>query len=195
MLEVIIRYLDALGAGGLFIAVFIEAMGLPFPGGIMVILAGVLSSQGKLPAMLAFGAAVAGFSFGAVTAFYLGRYVGKPVIERYGKYVHITPQAFDQAQMWMKRSAAAFILAGRFIPLVSNLTPYMAGVSRLGWGRFLIYNTIFALVWSAFNIYLGMFFGHNWQRIAASSQSKIAAAAVAVLVLYFFIRYKFFKHR
>lgn len=195
MLETIVDYLDSLGAGGLLVAVFIEALGLPFPGGIMVILAGVLVSQGKIPFMLAFGATVIGFTFGASTAFYLGKYVGEPVIERYGRYLHITPQSFNKAQLWMEQSSAAFILVGRFIPMISNLTPYMAGMSKLSWSRFLFYNTIFAIAWSGFNISLGLFFGRNWKELASESQSIFPFIALGILILYLFLKYRFFRRR
>jgi len=195
MLEMIIDYLGTLGAGGLLIGVFIEALGLPFPGGIMVILAGVLASHGKIPLALAFGATVTGFTLGACTAFYLGKNVGEPVIERYGKYLHITPQTFEKAQIWIEQSSAAFILIGRFIPMVSNLTPYMAGISKLSWGRFLFYNSIFVFAWTTFNISLGLFFGHNWEHLTSMNQSKLPVAALGILIFYFTLKYKLARRR
>jgi membrane protein DedA with SNARE-associated domain len=189
MLDIIVDYLGTLGVGGLLVAVYIEALGLPFPGGIMVILAGVLAGQGKIGLGPVIGATVLGFSLGASTAFYLGKNVGEPLMERYGSYLHITPDSFCQAQRWLEQSSAAFILIGRFIPMVSNLTPYIAGMSHLTWHKFLFYNSIFVLLWSGFHISLGLFFGHNWQHLVAETQSKLLFIAPGLLILYMIIKY------
>ena len=98
MREMMLHYLSTLGIVGLLFAIFIESMGVPFPGGIMVIFAGFLVGQGRLNLYYALAAAVLGFVLGSAAAFYLGRYVGEPFIKRCGKYLHISSQDFNQAQ-------------------------------------------------------------------------------------------------
>ncbi len=195
LLNMIVDYLGTLGAGGLLAAVFIEALGLPFPGGLMVILAGVLAGQGKIPLALVIGATVAGFTLGACTSFYLGKNVGEPIIERYSRFLHISDESFNRAQKWMEQSSAAFIVVGRFIPMVSNLTPFMAGISHLSWGKFIFYNSIFVVIWSGFHISLGLFFGRNWEHLAAEAQGKIPFVALAIVIIYLAIKYHYLNRR
>ncbi|OAT85542.1 hypothetical protein A6M21_05930 [Desulfotomaculum copahuensis] len=187
------HYLGALGAGGILAGTIIEAMGIPFPGGVMVIIAGFLVDQDRLNFYHVLLAAVGGFDLGALIAYLIGRRVGEPFFQRYGNYLHITPQKFERAQSWLTRSAAAFIIVGRFVPMISNLTPYMAGVSKLSPARFLFYNSIFAVIWASFNLAVGIVFGQNWERISRLTRSWLPLGAAVLLLLY--LVYLYLRHQ
>lgn len=197
MQDLIVEYLSALGLGGLLVGVFIEAMGLPFPGGIMVILTGFLIHQGRLEFSSALAATLSGYTAGSLTAYYIGRHLGQPFFVRCGKFLHVSPERFEQTMALLDRSAPAFIVFGRFLPGLSNLTPYMAGISRIGAGYFLFYNSIFALGWGSLYLLLGMFFGHNYQIIAGYLNSKLPLVGLGLLGMYFVYLYikKFLKRK
>lgn len=125
----VMHYLGTLGAGGLLLGAIVEALGIPFPGELMIVLAGFLVNQGRLDFYGVLVAAVLGFNLGATVAYFIGRYVGEPFFVRYGRYLRVTPKRFEKAQTWLSRSVPAFIILGRFVPMVSNLTPYIAGMS------------------------------------------------------------------
>ncbi|SHF42916.1 membrane protein DedA, SNARE-associated domain [Desulfofundulus australicus DSM 11792] len=197
MKDWVLDYLGALGAGGLFLGLIVEALGIPFPGGLMTLLAGILVNQGKLDLFHIMAAAVLGFNVGATVAYTIGRCIGEPFFLRYGKYLLVTPDKFDQARSWVYRSAPAFIIFGRFVPMISNLTPYLAGISRLPFLQFLIYNFLFALSWVSINLGIGIFFGHHWESIFSLIQSRLPLLAAGVLVvclLYIVIKQKV-QHR
>lgn len=192
----IVNYLTALGLGGLLVGLFIEAMGLPFPGGIMVVLAGFLVNQGRLDFLSALTATLSGYTAGSFTAYLIGRNLGQPFFVWCGKYLRITPERFEQTQTWLDRSAPAFIIFGRFLPGVSNLTPYMAGISRIGAGYFLFYNTLFTLGWGLLYLLLGMFFGHNYQLISGYLNSGLPLVGFGLLGAYLiYVYYKKSKKR
>lgn len=197
MLDLIAGYLSTLGLGGLLAGVFIEAMGLPFPGGIMVIITGFLVNQGRLNFSSALAATLCGYTLGSLTAYFIGRNLGRPFFVRCGKILHVSPERFDQTQALLDRSAPAFIIFGRFLPGLSNLTPYMAGVSRIGVGYFLFYNSIFTLGWGTIYLLLGMFFGHNYQVIAGYLNSKLPLVGLGLLGLYVIYLYlkKYLRRR
>jgi len=184
LLDLIAGYLSALGLSGLLVGVFIEAMGLPFPGGIMVIITGFLVNQGRLNFSSALAATLSGYTIGSLTAYFIGRNLGRPFFVRCGKLLHVSPERFDQTRAMLDRSAPAFIIFGRFLPGLSNLTPYIAGVSRIGVAYFLFYNSIFALVWGTLYLLLGVFFGHNYQFIAGYMNSKLPLVGLGFLGLY-----------
>jgi membrane protein DedA with SNARE-associated domain len=175
LLDFIVNYLTALGLSGLLAGVFIEAMGVPFPGGIMVVLTGFLVNQGKINFFSALITTLSGYTAGSFTAYLIGRNLGQPFFLWCGRYLRITPERIKQTQSWLDRSAPAFIVFGRFLPGVSNLTPYMAGVSRIGAGYFLFYNTLFTLGWGGLYLLLGMFFGHNYRQGPAHAGTGGAA--------------------
>lgn len=182
MREWVMSYLGTLGAGGLLLGVIIEAMGIPFPGGLMVILAGFLINQGKLALFPVFIATLAGFNIGAGVAFFLGRSVGEPFLLRFSRCFRVTPGRLEQARAWLEQSSAAFIIFGRFLPLISNLTPYLAGLSGLSILKFFGYNFLFTLFWTTFNLSLGIFFGRSWGYILHFTRSWLPLVAGGVLI-------------
>lgn len=184
MLEYLSNYLDALGLGGLLGGLIIEALGFPFPGGVMIMFSGFLINQHQLNFYSVFLTALLGFNIGAIIAFFIGRYVGEPLFHRYGKYLRINQHKLEQACSWLEKSAPIFIIVGRFVPMVSNLTPYVAGVSGLKVHHFIFYNFIFTIIWVSINISVGMLFGHNWPVIAGYFKNQVPLAVLAMLVIY-----------
>ncbi len=176
--------LGELGLGGVFLGTIIEALGIPFPGGLMLVLAGVLINRGSMDYPGAVLLAVAGFNLGATAAYYVGRMAGDPLFGRLERFFKIDRQKIDRAREWMDRSAAAFILIGRFVPMASNLTPYLAGMSRLHPARFLFYNVIFAIAWANFNIALGFYFSKSLRTVLRYTEAHLPFIAGAALVLY-----------
>ena len=185
MKEMMLHYLSPLGIVGLLVAIFIESIGVPFPGGIMVIFAGFMVGQGRLNLYYALSAAVLGFILGSTAAFFLGRYVGEPFFKRCGKYLHISPRDFNQAQAKFEHSSAVLLILGRFIPGISNVSPYLAGISRLGYGRFVLYNLVFALLWGGLYLGVGIFFGHRWSYISGKLQIGLPIIAIILSVIFF----------
>ncbi len=177
-------FISELGLGGIFLGSVIEALGLPFPGAIMLIFAGVLISNGKLGYMGALLLAVIGFNLGAATAFFLGRVLGEPVLSKLQGIFKLNERKLKQSKRWMKESAVAFILLGRFVPMASNLTPYLAGISGMKTVKFLFYNTIFALLWSNFNLGLGFFFSRSLQQVMEYTQKYTPYVAAGLLIIY-----------
>lgn len=182
-------YLDTLGMGGLLGGLFIEAMGLPFPGGVMIMFSGFLILQDRLNFYTVFFLALLGFNLGAAVAFFIGRRAGNPFFDHYGKYLRVKNYDLAQARRCLERSAPVFIIAGRFVPMLSNLTPYLAGASGLKWTHFLFYNFIFTIIWVSFNISVGMLFGHNWPFIAGYLSNRLPVAALGLLAVYLAVKF------
>ncbi len=189
MSEFLTNYLDTLGLGGLLGGLFIEAMGLPFPGGVMIMFSGFLVNQDRLDFHTVFLLAVLGFNLGAALAFFIGRRVGEPLFDQYSRYLRVKNYNLEHARFWLKRSAPLFIIAGRFVPMISNMTPYLAGASGLKWSHFLFYNFVFTILWVSINISVGMLFGHNWPRIAGYLNNKLPLAVVAMVAFYIAIKF------
>lgn len=178
------QFLGHLGLVGIFLGTIIEAMGVPFPGGLMLVLAGVLVGEGRINFIAAAAMAVIGFNLGGVTAYVIGRTMGEPFFQRFERVFKINHTKLERARDWMKQSSAAFIILGRFVPMASNLTPYLAGMSRLGPVKFLIYNSIFAIGWSILYIALGYYFSQNWQALTSFIQTRLPYVAGAALLVY-----------
>jgi len=182
LFDTIAGYLSAFGLGGLLLGVFIEAMGVPFPGGVMVIITGFMVHQGKLEFLSALIAILFSYTAGSLIAYLIGKKTGRPFFIKCGRFLHISPERFEQTRSWLDHSAPAFITFGRFLPGLGNLTPYMAGITRTGLGYFLLYNSVFTVGWGSLYLLLGMFFGYNYRLITGQLNSKLPLAALGLMV-------------
>jgi len=184
--EFILEYLTAFGIGGILLSSFIEALGIPFfPGGIMVILAGFLIAKGYMTFPAALLATASGFITGSLVAYLLGAKLGGRLFERGGRWLRVTPARLDKARLYLTRLAPGFVIFGRFIPGVSNLTPYLAGVGRLRLEVFFILTAAFAVTWGTLYLSLGMFFEQNWSKVTGRLQPLLLVGAFLGLGLYF----------
>lgn len=190
MSEQILDLLTSLGLPGLFAGVFLEALGLPFPGSILVALTGFLCRQGEFNIIIAWLVALLGYLMGSITAFVLGRYVGEPFLNKWGRYLQLTPERFAKAQELLTKSAPGFIIGGRFIPTVGNLTPYIAGISSISLIKFLIFDLIHAVLWLTAFLGGGAILGQNWPRLMDTPGIKYFwVLAVVLLGLYLIKHY------
>lgn len=188
MFDQILEILSKLGLPGLFAGVFLEAIGLPFPGSVLVALAGFLSKQGQLNIVLAWLISLLGYLLGSISAFMIGRHVGEPFFKKWGKYIKLTPERFDKAQELLKKSAPAYIIGGRFVPTVGNVTPYVAGISGISMVKFIIYDMVHAALWLTIFLGAGAVLGNNWRRLADSSWFTWLALGIGILLLVYVFR-------
>lgn len=178
-MESILDCLAALGLGGVVLGTVLEALGVPFfPGAVVMILAGILVHQGTLSFPVTLGAAFTGYTTGSVLAYVVGKNVGTPFFQRYGRFLRLPPERLLQAQALPAYSVGLFVLLGRFIPGLGNLTPYLAGLTHLQMGWFLVYNSLFALGWGTVYLGVGMFFGSRWPAILAFIEPRLLGFAV-----------------
>jgi len=187
----ILEYLIAMGVAGLTLGSFVEAMGLPFPGGPLLLVAGFLANRGHWPLYQVGAGAFFGFTAGSLAAFFIGRHYGLQFIQRWGRYLKITPGRLEKTRGWLDHSAAGFIILGRFVPWVSNVTPYVAGLSRLSPGHFLFFNTIYTVMWAGLYISLGHVLGGQAQPVLDLVKKHLPLAAgllLAVWVVFFLAR-------
>lgn len=188
MTERIFEFLSNIGLPGIFVGVFLEAIGLPFPGSVLVILAGVLSKQGEFTITIAWLISLLGYLLGSISAFMLGRHIGEPFIERWGKYFSLTPERMDKAQKLLQKSAPAYIICARFLPTIGNITPYVAGLSGISTVKFLIYDMVHAMLWLTIFLGLGVVLGNEWYKILNNSWFKEIAIVVGLLILAYTFR-------
>lgn len=189
-------YLSRLGSLGLLIAIFLDAMGLPFPGGLMIVMSGFLIHRGDMGLFEVGLAIFAGYLSGAFAAYFIGAHVGQPFFDRYGRYLRVTPRRFENGRQWLKKSAPAFIILGRFIPTLGNITPYMAGLSKIKPTLFLFYSVIYVLLWGGIYITVGYVFSDSWRRVSELIGANSWIAVVLLLLVYFGYRqFKKSRHK
>lgn len=201
---------DAVGYVGVAAAVALETIVAPIPSEVILPMAGwkvsqsaadpsVLEPLTRLPwnIPLAVALATVGSVAGALVGYAIGAWGGRPVLDRYGRYVGIGAEDLDRADRWFDRWGSWAVFLGRMVPLVRTFVSYPAGISRMHLGRFLLFSTLGSLPWNAALIYAGFVVGENYPQIEAALKpfETVIYAAVVGLVLLLVARWRWRKRR
>ncbi len=195
---------DAVGYVGVAVAVALETIVAPIPSEVILPMAGWKVSQSAAdPSVvepltglawnipLAVLLATLGSLVGAVVGYYIGAWGGRPLLDRYGRYVGIGDSDLDRAERWFQRWGNAAVFFGRMVPLVRTFVSYPAGISRMPMGRFLLFSALGSLPWNAALIGAGYVVGENYAQIEAALKpfEYVIYAVVLALVAYFVVRW------
>src|SRR5215208_7106606 len=134
--------IQSLGYGGVVLLMAIESACIPLPSEIIMPFAGYLVYQGQFTLQGAAIAGAIGCVVGSIPAYYLGMYGGRPVIERYGKYVLLSHRELDFADRLFQRHGHWVVLAARLLPVIRTFIAFPAGVSRMPMGKFIAYTLV-----------------------------------------------------
>ena len=175
MLETIASHLDAIAAlaptwGLLFIFVFmaIESSFVPFPSEVVMIPAGFLAARGEMgigsplvAVWVAIAVGVLGSLAGAFINYYLALWVGKPFLEKYGKWFFLKPAALERACEVFNKYGAATTFVCRMVPAIRQLISIPAGIARMPLGSFTLFTGLGAGVWTAILAFVGYGLGKS----------------------------------
>ena len=160
---------------------FFEDFGIPLPGETMLIAASLYAGAGHLNVWLVglvgFAAAVMGDNVGYV----IGRKGGRELIERFGKYVFVTPDRLDRAEAFFTRHGGKVVTIARFVEGLRQLNGIIAGTVEMPWHRFVLFNALGAALWVGTWTSLGYLAGNHVETIGR--YTTYAAIAGAVLVV------------
>ncbi|WP_053366566.1 VTT domain-containing protein [Bacillus sp. FJAT-27245] len=174
--------------------IFLELMALPISGQLLMAYAGYFAYLGKmnypLALLTAFGAAVSGIT----VTYMIGKTGGYKLVEKYGRYIHLTPEKYEKTAAWYERSGKILLVFSYFIPGVRHFAGYVSGISRLPFRTFAIPAYSGALLWSFGFVTLGKILGPKWAVFhdAASKYFMYFIAAGAIVAVGFLL-YRYFK--
>ena len=170
--------------------VLVEDFGVPVPGETVLILGAVYAGAGRLNVVLvglfAFLAALLGDNIG----FAIGHFGGARLVERFGRYVFLTPERVARATSVFERHGGKVIVVARFIEGLRQANGIIAGTTGMHWARFLLFNAIGAALWVAAWTAVGYFSGSHIDAIYndATRYSAYLAIAFGVVVLALIVR-------
>jgi membrane protein DedA with SNARE-associated domain len=169
ILEILARFvidtISASGYLGIVILMGIESACIPLPSEIIMPFSGYLVFRGDFELFRVGLAGAFGCVVGSVPAYYLGLYGGRPLVERYGKYVLISHRDLDTADRWFDRYGDWAIFFSRLLPVVRTFISFPAGVARMNFSRFVAYTFIGSFPWCLGLAYVGMKLGENWDTL------------------------------
>jgi len=163
--------ISAMGYGGVVLLMGIESACIPLPSEIIMPFAGYLVYQGQFTLQGAAIAGAIGCVVGSIPAYYLGMYGGRPVIERYGRYVLLSHKELDFADRLFQRHGHWVVLAARLLPVIRTFIAFPAGVARMPMGKFIAYTLLGSYPWCLGLAWVGAKLGEKWHtdpRLAAA---------------------------
>ena len=183
------------GYWGIVLLMAIESACIPLPSEIIMPFAGYLVSTGEMNIYLAATAGALGCNVGSVVAYEIGRRGGRPMAERWGKYVLVGPSELDLADRFFNRWGAAAILIGRMLPVIRTFIAFPAGVARMKLIPFHVYTFLGSWPFCFLLAWVGAKLGSAWHddpRLKeAFHQAHIVIGILLVAGGAFFLWHKF----
>lgn len=171
---------------GLFLFLLIEEAGVPllFPGDVLIIAAGARPARTLEGALLVLGAAVLASTAGSSFLYVLARRGGRPLLERYGRYLHVSEKRLATVERWAERHGAPAIVVGRLIPGLRTPTTVMAGIALIPYRTFLPATACAAVLWAAGYYAIGVFAEGPWHALLAfaAAHARLVAAIIVTAV-------------
>ena len=160
----IVATISALGYGGVVLLMAIESACVPLPSEIIMPFSGYLVSLGKMNLWAVGLAGAVGCVLGSLVAYWVGMYGGRPLIEKYGRYVLISHHDLDLADRWFGRYGEAIVFTSRLLPVIRTFIAFPAGVARMNMTRFVLYTFAGSLPWCLGLAYVGQKLGEQWNK-------------------------------
>jgi membrane protein DedA with SNARE-associated domain len=178
-MDSLLTWLSHYGYAGLFLLLVLGIVGLPVPDETLLVFSGYLISKGRLHPAWTFFAGFCGSVTGISVSYLIGRSFGYSFVQRYGRYVHLSPERVEHVNHWFHRMGHWLLTIGYYIPGVRHFTALVAGMSKLEYPTFAAYAYPGAATWVASFLGLGYFLGDKWQTTFATVHRYLVAVTIA----------------
>ena len=186
-IETILHYVDLYGYLIIFVLLFFGIIGVPAPEESLLFVIGILVGYQKLDLWLSIVVAVIGVWAGMIGAYYLGKRIGTPFFQRYGKYIGVTNNMIDKVKIYYMKNAYKAIFIGLYVPGLRQISPYFAGIVHVPNIRYFVMSLLASILWVVSYIVGGYYAG-----ITFDVNPKYAPY-VGVIVFVIFLMYILFK--
>jgi membrane protein DedA with SNARE-associated domain len=162
LVQFVIHVIDMGGYAGIVALMGINAACIPLPSEIIMTFSGYLVYLGRFNLYLVVAAGVVGCNLGSALAYWIGAKGGRPLVERYGKWVLMSRHDLDRMTWFFEKYGSIAVLVARCLPIVQTFIAFPAGIAKMPRLRFHIYISIGSGVWCFFLAYVGMKLGERW---------------------------------
>lgn len=180
------------GYAGLFIAMALANVGAPVGSEVVLPAAGLAAQQGALSSVwIAIAVAVAAELFGQSIGYAIGRFGGRPFVDRYGKYVRFHHAEMEKVENFFKRYGRFAIFICRFIPVIRGIVGIPAGIAEMPLGAFYFWTFCGSLLFCGGLVLAGNALGAHADAVIATVQKYavlIVVLAVLAVALFVFLR-------
>lgn len=179
----LLNTLNAMGYPGIFALMAMESSIIPLPSELVMPPAGYLAHQGQMNIWIAIFIGTLGSLVGSYANYFAARWLGRPLVLKYGKYVWITEEKFAKVESFFLKHGEISIFIGRLLPVIRHLISIPAGIARMNHFRFSLYTLIGAGMWCTILAWIGYFIGKEQALILKYSHQAVIGVILFSAVL------------
>ncbi len=183
LIDWLVSTIGAMGYTGIFLLMAMESSVIPIPSEIVMPPAGYLAQQGKMNMTLVILSGTAGSLVGAYANYFVARWLGRPLLIKYGKYVWITEEHFNRVERFFLAHGEISTFVGRLLPVARHLISLPAGLANMNHLKFSFYTLLGAGIWVSVLSWIGYFIGENQELIARYSERAVIDVILFSIVL------------
>jgi membrane protein DedA with SNARE-associated domain len=194
----IISVISTLGYGGIMLLMAIESACIPLPSEVIMPFSGYLVYTGRFNLLWAATAGAIGCNLGSILAYEIGYYGGRPLVERWGKYILLSERDLNWAEKFFQKYGGITVLVSRLLPVVRTFIALPAGIGKMKRLPFHIYTFVGSWPWCYMLAYVGMKLGEHWDkdpRLKMWFHRFDAVIGAVILAGVAFFVYSHWKHR
>ncbi|MGC9335383.1 MAG: DedA family protein [Anaerolineae bacterium] len=194
LVEFLSNLFQTIGWFGVVVIMALESANIPIPSEVTMPLSGWMLVQARgLSALQALWLGGlwggVGCTIGSVISYALGAWGGRPLVERYGKYILVHKEDLTKADQWFARWGDWAAFLSRLLPIVRTFISFPAGVVRMNFPRFTVYSFVGSFIWCGLLALGGYYFGEHWEELRAIMRPfdiPIAIVIVAAVAYYIY---------
>ena len=196
MLQTLINWLLAtilkLGYPGIFLLMAMESSVIPLPSELVMPPAGYWAAEGKMNIIIAILCGTAGSLVGAYVNYFAARYLGRPLLLKYGKYVWITKEKFAKVETFFHKHGEISTFIGRVLPVGRPLRSLPAGLAGMHHWKFALYTLLGTGLWCTVLAMIGYIIGENQDLIIKHSHQAVIGVVIfsALLITVYVWRHR-----
>jgi membrane protein DedA with SNARE-associated domain len=180
--------LDRYGYPLVALFIGVESSGIPFPGETMLVTAAVYAGTGHLSITGVIVAGALGAIIGDNLGYIAGRYGGRALVTRYGRYVRLRSEHLDYAERFFDKHGDKTVFLGRFVAVLRAWAAFLAGTNRMRWPTFLLFNAAGGITWAVVFGMLGYTLGNNLpllhKVISILGIGGVVVAAIVIIIAF-----------
>lgn len=183
-MEILVSTINDWGYVGIGLLMMMESTVLPVPSELVLVPAGYLVHQGEMNAFWILFASTVGSLLGATFNYFVSWWVGRPFLEKYGKYFFVKPELLQKTDVFFAKYGSLSTFTGRLLPVIRHLISIPAGLTRMNFMLFSLYTSLGAFVWSLVLVVLGYYIGDNQELVSAYLSYIVWGIILLVLLLW-----------
>lgn len=160
----IIAVISAGGYAGIVLLMAIESACIPLPSEVIMPFSGYLVYTGRFSLFWVATAGALGCNLGSVVAYYIGYYGGRPLVERYGRYIFLSEKELHWADRFFDKWGDWAVFVSRLLPVVRTFIALPAGIAKMRQVRFHVFTFVGSWPWCFVLAWVGMRLGEQWDK-------------------------------